>query len=661
MKKNRVLIILGIGFMFLCGKVSATEVIGATPGNGGDSVETTFHFDANNANFQMTRSDGTSLTTGDFPLAYGSAVQIFNDGNDWVTKKGLQVLGADLSGANWSNAAFPVQGTVSIDPSLGRFKFASSSWNRMGFINSTIGSLNANPAQMVIHSDGSAICVYSQTQGVNERIYARHYYPATGWQSAVIIDSVVAVPTHNAAQPEIAMDASGRAICVFLQASPTTIYQPHANVFLPGTGWQGATPIDAGLTNHAEDPKVALANGKAICVYQQQDASGNDRIYATEYTPATGWYGAVTIDADDSFDNRYPQIAMNESGKAFCVYRRMDSPERVHVNEYLPGIGWQGIIPIDPGTVPALPADLAINNAGFAVCLMVLVAPGPQVFLYAIENAPGVGWTSPVELASTTILPFGGAAVSLNQAGQGLAAYCLSDGANDRIYTRAYATGAGWSSATLIDAGPGQDASLPKIVLNDQGKAMCAFIQSDGTNDRIYANHLAFGQGWSGVRVLDHGFGYDTDNVGIAINSDGEAFCVWRQFDGVQYRVDVSRFQNEVPAGTMQVRYYYDETPTISLPTENVLTIANRKIEPLQGGKVSIQLALAQAGKTSIKIYTLQGRLVKTLSNEYLAAGSYTFDWAALNNGGDLIASGVYIIRVQAPGVDETQKVVVIK
>lgn len=647
--------------LFGPGRVLALEVSGAAPGNGGDAFSTTFHFNSSNANFQMTRPDGTPLAINDIPLAYGSSFQVFNDSRDWVAEKQLQVLGADLSGFTWTSASFPSPGTVAIDPTNGRFKFAAPTWERMGFIDGAIGGLSANPARLAMHSDGSAICVYSQNGSGNGRIYASHYYPATGWQAAVIIDSVdTSAPTNHAANPWIAMDATGRAICVFIQSGPTANYRTYANIFIPGVGWQGAILIDSGLDRPAESPMAAMISGKAICVFSQEDSGGVKRVYANEYTPADGWYGAVTIDAGNADDNSSPQVVMNSSGRAFCFYTREALTPRIHAVEYVPGAGWQGFTPIDQGTATNIGANgLAMNNSGRALCMLGMIVSGPQYQLQAVEYVPSQGWQTPVDLF-TTSTPFTGGSLVLNQAGIGLAACEVTDGTSIRLYVRQYSAGAGWYAPVLADTGMVTYVNNSRLVLNDQGQGICVFRQNDGSQDRIYVNHFAVGSGWSGAQALDAHLGFGARDPMVAMNQAGAAICTWRQYDGAKYRVDTARYQVEYPQGTVSVRYYY--TPAAAaLPAANALTIGNRKLEPLKGGKTNIRLALAQAGMASVKVYSLQGQLVKTLADQYLAAGNYDYAWAAVNDGGNLVASGVYLIRVKSPGIDKTQKVVVIK
>ncbi|MCD4813594.1 T9SS type A sorting domain-containing protein [bacterium] len=756
MKKFPVVVVLGIGLILLCGPAAAIEVIGATPGNGGDSLETTFHFDANNVDFQMTRPDGTPLTQADVPLVYGTNIRIFNGGVDHVSQLGLQVQGADLSGENWTNAAFPMQGKAAIDPALGRFKFSTAAfWQGVGLIDA--GRKDTDIPQIAMNESGKAFCVFRQSDGANDRTYANEYTLGAGWQSAGLIDAGAG---NDASHPQIAMNESGKAFCVFRQ-NLVSDYRIYANAYVPGAGWYGADLIDTGAGNLAFNPQIAMnESGKAFCVFRRSIATAH-RIYTNEYVPGAGWYGAVTIDAGEGnaayapqiamnesgkafcvfrqnlvsdyriYANAYvpgagwygadlidtgagnlafnPQIAMNESGKAFCVFRRsIATAHRIYTNEYVPGAGWYGAVTIDAGEGNAAYApQIAMNESGKAFCVFRqnLVSdyriyanayvPGagwygavtisadtgnhaydPQIAIndsgkafcvfrsdnriYANEYIPGAGWYGAVTIDAGALNNAYEPQIAINDSGKAFCVFRQIYNGDNRIYANEYVSGAGWQGAGLIDAGALNDAYEPQIAINDSGKAFCVFRQQHNSDIRIYASEYVPGSGWQGAGLIDAGALNDAYEPQIAINEGGKAFCVFRQQHNGDHRIYANNYLGETPYGSVQVNYYKLSAP-VPTPSESKVEITNRKIEPLQGGKVSLQLALAQAGKTSIKIYTLQGRLVKTLSNEYLAAGNYTFDWAALNNGGDLIASGVYIIRVQAPGVDETQKVVVIK
>lgn len=570
-------------------------------------------------------------------------------------------MGADLSGFTWTSVNFPTPGTLAIDPTSGRFKFAAPVWERMGYIDMPPGDVDGVNIPIVMHLDGSAMVAFAQPYNGQKRVFANRYIADQGWQGPVLVDAVSdTVPAMEAKEPALAMDSEGRVMCVFRQNTFTSNYRVYANLYLPGIGWQGPMLIDSGQDRPAESPAAAMISGKAICVFSQEDSGGVKRVYANEYTPANGWYGAVTIDAGNADDNSSPQVVMNSSGRAFCFYTREALTPRIHAVEYVPGAGWQGFTPIDQGTATNIGANgLAMNNSGRALCMLGMIVSGPQYQLQAVEYVPGQGWQTPVDLF-TTSTPFTGGSLVLNQAGIGLAACEVTDGTSIRLYVRQYSAGAGWYAPVLADTGMVTYVNNSRLVLNDQGQGICVFRQNDGSQDRIYVNHFAVGSGWSGAQALDAHLGFGARDPMVAMNQAGAALCTWRQYDGAKYRVDTARYQVEYPQGTVSVRYYY--TPAAAaLPAANALTIGNRKLEPLKGGKTNIRLALAQAGMASVKVYSLQGQLVKTLADQYLAAGNYDYAWAAVNDGGNLVASGVYLIRVKSPGIDKTQKVVVIK
>ncbi len=75
----------------------------------------------------------------------------------------------------------------------------------------------------------------------------------------------------------------------------------------------------------------------------------------------------------------------------------------------------------------------------------------------------------------------------------------------------------------------------------------------------------------------------------------------------------------------------------------------------------AIQYALGRSGPVSLSIYDLRGRLVRTLVNEEQAAGDYTVVWQGRDDEGRQLGSGVYFYRIDAPGISERRKMVMLK
>ncbi|RKY99389.1 MAG: hypothetical protein DRQ13_02375 [Ignavibacteriae bacterium] len=64
---------------------------------------------------------------------------------------------------------------------------------------------------------------------------------------------------------------------------------------------------------------------------------------------------------------------------------------------------------------------------------------------------------------------------------------------------------------------------------------------------------------------------------------------------------------------------------------------------------------------TELKIYDLQGRLIKTLVNEVLPAGNYLSKWDGKNDNGNLVASGVYIYNLKVAYKQKSGKMTFLK
>jgi hypothetical protein len=91
------------------------------------------------------------------------------------------------------------------------------------------------------------------------------------------------------------------------------------------------------------------------------------------------------------------------------------------------------------------------------------------------------------------------------------------------------------------------------------------------------------------------------------------------------------------------------------------VTILNNVINPLNNEKAILTYDLETPGMVSVQIFTLDGSVVKVLHRGRQGAGTYTYKWDGTNTGGNIVARGIYFIRVVAPGIDEYRKVLVVK
>jgi hypothetical protein len=77
--------------------------------------------------------------------------------------------------------------------------------------------------------------------------------------------------------------------------------------------------------------------------------------------------------------------------------------------------------------------------------------------------------------------------------------------------------------------------------------------------------------------------------------------------------------------------------------------------------RTTLEYGVARAGQVTIKLYSLDGRLVRTLVNERMEPGSYQVIWDGTSNGGARVASGTYLVLMKAPDRTDTRCITLVK
>ena len=74
-----------------------------------------------------------------------------------------------------------------------------------------------------------------------------------------------------------------------------------------------------------------------------------------------------------------------------------------------------------------------------------------------------------------------------------------------------------------------------------------------------------------------------------------------------------------------------------------------------------IRYALPKDAEVNLSVYNVLGQKVKTLVEEYQAAGHKTVRWDGTDDNGDKVASGIYFYRIQAGESTDTKKMILMK
>jgi PKD repeat protein len=135
-------------------------------------------------------------------------------------------------------------------------------------------------------------------------------------------------------------------------------------------------------------------------------------------------------------------------------------------------------------------------------------------------------------------------------------------------------------------------------------------------------------------------------------------------------RTDINLLLGNVPNNTV-ITIVITATSTSGIPIRGTALV---KAKGGSGAAVSANAApnpfnpqtkaswtLKNAGTTSVKIYSLEGRLVKTLHEGFSPAGTSEVHWNGLDNAGRTVPTGVYFLSVKSTGGNAVQKLYLLK
>ena len=89
--------------------------------------------------------------------------------------------------------------------------------------------------------------------------------------------------------------------------------------------------------------------------------------------------------------------------------------------------------------------------------------------------------------------------------------------------------------------------------------------------------------------------------------------------------------------------------------------LVNNLLRPRAGVPTSIAITTFAGGHLTAKIYSIDGRPIRTLFDADQPKGILNLTWDGLSASGGTVASGVYVLRVVGPKIDTKSKIVLIR
>jgi hypothetical protein len=390
------------------------------------------------------------------------------------------------------------------------------------------------------------------------------------WQNPSSLTDNISPDSQDATLPQTAMDNNGNIILVWTQSDGATI-QIFKSEYRNGQ-WHHPANLSDHISfsgQNSRNPHVAMDNnGNTIVIWEQSEGAAS-HIFKSEYRNGV-WHNPASP-SDYIGGGCNSQLAMDDNGNAIIIWENFeiykieyrngswDSPSYLFVGmndnplgqiidqmDYLiyGGNLWQ--------------PQVAMDNNGNAIIVW-FEATGfgdnplsPQRSgIFKSEYRNGV-WTSPVSVNPEGQFPGYLPQVAMDNNGNAIIVWEQFDGdTNWKIFKSEYRNGVWTNPANLSDniSPDGQHAWNPQVAMDDNGNAIIAWSQSDGTNWQIFKSEYRSGA-WTNPANLSDNISPDGQDVcphqlaGMAMDNKGNALIVWQQFDGFNWQIFKSEYGN---------------------------------------------------------------------------------------------------------------------
>ena len=126
-----------------------------------------------------------------------------------------------------------------------------------------------------------------------------------------------------------------------------------------------------------------------------------------------------------------------------------------------------------------------------------------------------------------------------------------------------------------------------------------------------------------------------------------------------QINIEENQIKSQINKfGIYQLQWNADYTIEESLP--NNYKLKQNYPNPFNP-KTTITYQLPNSADVSLKIYNINGQLVRTLVKDNLESGTYSILWDGNDDSGKTLASGIYLYKLEANDYSESHKMILLK
>lgn len=180
---------------------------------------------------------------------------------------------------------------------------------------------------------------------------------------------------------------------------------------------------------------------------------------------------------------------------------------------------------------------------------------------------------------------------------------------------------------------------------------------ADPYNDNWSVQARNNGGAWQSIE-------YNMDDMNMWVYKSGDLYALFGDNIGnVQIKFIAADLGDgsiiEAAMDDFEVLAQLDQSDVISDETGSLrFALHGSSTNPVIG-RTQIRFQVPATSGVSLKMFDVTGRNIATLADETFTAGDHQIDWDGTADNGQPVASGVYFVRMQAPGFNVTRTIVV--
>jgi len=375
--------------------------------------------------------------------------------------------------------------------------------------------------KVAVDPAGNAVAIWERHVGGEEIVEAAERPAGGDWSEP----DVLSLPGEEGQGSQVAIDAAGNAIAVWITGDGSPDFVVRSAVRPPGGTWSKPKDVSDSISA-AGSPMLAIDGASEVVAVWTAFDGGHIIAQGSVRSASGAWSEPDDLSpaGQDVTPLEAPDVAIDAAGNAIAVWKLEGSDDIVQAAVRPAGQeDWVEPDDLSDAGQNAREPAVAMNEAGEAVAIWTRSDGSDDIVQAAVRPAAG-DWAGADDLSAPG-QDAGQPAVAIDETGGAVAVWHRFNGSDFIVQGSVRPPDGDWAGAEDLSA-TGQDGLDPIVVTNDAVGAVAAWFRSDGANLRVQATARPVGGEWSKAHNLSVA-GERAGFPDLALDAAGDAFAVF--------------------------------------------------------------------------------------------------------------------------------------